>query len=387
MDIAISRGEYWMSAGTYSDWLTALGRNESGNNYAFTSSLGYLGRFQFGEEALKAIGFYSGDDGTGAIDFIGSWTSKAASYGVFDKMTFLQSPAAQDAAAHDWFAKIEDDLNSLGLGKYQGQTIGGTPITASGMIAGAHLVGVWALKSFLDSAGGIDTRDGYGTPVSEYIHRFGGYDTPFGGPVPVSGGVGETHIGGSGDDTITAGDGANYLRGGDGADKITGGAGFDDINGNKGNDTVDGGSGGNDWLLGGQGNDLVTAQSGNNLIYGNLGDDTLVGGSGNDTIRGGQGDDSIVAGSGAQWISGDRGNDTIQAGSGPDTFHTFAQAGIDKVLAFNEAKGDHVEVDGGATYTFSQVGADTVVDMGGGNEMILVGVQLSGLHPGWIFGA
>jgi hypothetical protein len=33
----------------------------------------------------------------------------------------------------------------------------------------------------------------------------------------------------------------------------------------------------------------------------------------------------------------------------------------------------------------SQVGSDTVIDMGGGNEMILVGVQLSTLTPGWIF--
>ena len=34
-----------MSAGGYSDFLSALGKNESGNNYSFTSSLGYLGRF------------------------------------------------------------------------------------------------------------------------------------------------------------------------------------------------------------------------------------------------------------------------------------------------------------------------------------------------------
>jgi hypothetical protein len=37
------------------------------------------------------------------------------------------------------------------------------------------------------------------------------------------------------------------------------------------------------------------------------------------------------------------------------------------------------------TCTLSQVGADTVIDMGGGNQMILVGVQMSTLTPGWIF--
>src|SRR6185312_12731130 len=89
-------GGYSMSSGTYSDFLTALGHNESGNNYSFVSSLGYLGRFQFGEEALKAIGFYNGD-ATAVIDFAGSWTPTAATFGVFNANEFLASPAAQDA--------------------------------------------------------------------------------------------------------------------------------------------------------------------------------------------------------------------------------------------------------------------------------------------------
>jgi hypothetical protein len=42
-------------------------------------------------------------------------------------------------------------------------------------------------------------------------------------------------------------------------------------------------------------------------------------------------------------------------------------------------------LDLGTAYTVGQVGADTVVDMGGGDQVILVGVQLSTLTPGWIF--
>ena len=42
-------------------------------------------------------------------------------------------------------------------------------------------------------------------------------------------------------------------------------------------------------------------------------------------------------------------------------------------------------LDPGTVYTVSQVGADTVIDMGGGTEMILVGVTLSSLKDGWIF--
>src|SRR4051812_38121683 len=45
-----SRETVPMSNGSYTQFLSALGQNESGNNYGFVSSLGYLGRFQFGEE-------------------------------------------------------------------------------------------------------------------------------------------------------------------------------------------------------------------------------------------------------------------------------------------------------------------------------------------------
>jgi len=57
------------------------------------------------------------------------------------------------------------------------------------------------------------------------------------------------------------------------------------------------------------------------------------------------------------------------------------------VLDFNIGEGDRVMLDPGTTYTLSQAGADTVIDMGGGNQMILVGVQMATLTPGWIFGA
>ena len=191
----------------------------------------------------------------------------------------------------------------------------------------------------------------------------------------------------AGADTITGADGSNFLRGNDGNDSITSGTGFNDINGNKGEDTIIGHSLVGEWLVGGQGNDSIASHADNNILYGNLGDDTLVGAGSGEIIRGGQGDDSMVAGSGAEFLSGDRGSDTIQGGAGADTFHTFSGAGIDIVLGFSAAKGDHVLLDAGTNFTLSQVGADTVIDMGGGDEMILRNVQLSSLPDGWIFTA
>jgi serralysin len=112
-----------------------------------------------------------------------------------------------------------------------------------------------------------------------------------------------------------------------------------------------------------------------------------VGGDGNDIVRGGQDNDLVFGGAGDDFVSGDKGNDTMTGGAGADSFHTFGDAGIDRVTDFNRGEGDRVQLDPGTQYTVSQVGADTVINMTGGGQMILVGVSMSTLTPGWIFGA
>jgi Ca2+-binding RTX toxin-like protein len=228
--------------------------------------------------------------------------------------------------------------------------------------------------------------DGYAGSYTVGVSDTTSTTTATGQVITGTAGGGDTIQAPESNDTITAGSGANnYLRGNGGDDSIQGGAGFDDINGNKGNDTIDGGSGGSDFLVGGQGNDSITAHTGGNQVLGNLGADTLVGGNGFDIIRGGQGDDVITAGSGNQYISGDLGNDTETGGSGADLFHGSQTIGTDEITNFSYAKGDRVELDPGTVFHTSQVGANTVVDMGGGNEMILDNVQLSSLPSDWIF--
>ena len=196
----------------------------------------------------------------------------------------------------------------------------------------------------------------------------------------------DTVSGGGGADVIVGGDGASYLRGDDGDDQITGGANFDDINGNVGDDTASGGLG-DDWVVGGKDNDSLTGEAGDDIVYGNLGDDICVGGDGADLVRGGQQNDSLSGGAGDDWLSGDRDSDTISGGAGADIFHTFGEAGVDRVIDFSRAEGDRVMLDPGTTYTVSQQGADVVVAMGGGGQMVLVNVQLSSLTGDWIFGA
>lgn len=181
-----------------------------------------------------------------------------------------------------------------------------------------------------------------------------------------------------------AGDGLDYLRGEDGDDQIFGGFGFDDVHGNMGNDTVSGGEGG-DWVVGGKDHDRLFGDEGDDIVYGNLGDDTCEGGTGADLVRGGQGNDILRGGDGADFISGDLGDDTASGGAGPDIFNSFGAAGVDRVLDFNRGEGDQVRLDPGSTFTVAQVGGDTVVSVGGGAQVILVGVQMSGLTGNWIF--
>jgi hypothetical protein len=77
----------------------------------------------------------------------------------------------------------------------------------------------------------------------------------------------------------------------------------------------------------------------------------------------------------------------MTGGAGADVFHTFGEAGIDRVTDFSLAQGDRVQLDPGTQFTVSQAGADTVINMAGGGQMVLVGVSMSTLTGNWIFGA
>jgi serralysin len=198
-----------------------------------------------------------------------------------------------------------------------------------------------------------------------------------------AGGGSDTVFGGDGADTILEASGANYLRGDAGNDSVSGGTGFDDINGNMGNDTLRGNDG-EDWVVGGRDNDLLFGDAAFDIVYGNMGNDTVDGGAGNDWVRGGQGDDSVQAGSGDDWVWGDRGSDTLSGGAGADLFYSFAGAGIDRIIDFSVAEGDRLKLEGSPSRTIAQVGADVIVDMGNGDQVILVGVTLASLGSGWI---
>jgi len=72
----------------------------------------------------------------------------------------------------------------------------------------------------------------------------------------------------------------------------------------------------------------------------------------------------------------------MTGGAGADVFHSFGDAGLDRVTDFNLSHGDRI--DPGTTYAVSQVGADTVINMAGGGQVVLVGVAMTSLTGAWI---
>lgn len=124
-----------------------IGARESGNNYKAINTYGYLGRYQFSTKTLKGLGF--------------SFKNESV---------FINSKSAQERAMDSLMVHNARILDRYGLGKYVGTSKNGVKITVYGMLAGAHLVGPYAVKKFVKS--GIVSKDAYGTSVADYMELF-----------------------------------------------------------------------------------------------------------------------------------------------------------------------------------------------------------------------
>lgn len=256
------------------------------------------------------------------------------------------------------------------------------------------------------------------------------------------GGDGDNLFGGTGYDFLTGNNGNDILSGGAENDTLSGGKGFDYLLGDDGNDSLLGddladtlsGGNGSDFLNGGIDNDLLYGDAQHDLIFGDAGDDFVDAGTGNDTVDGGGQRDSVFGGSGFDMIDGGGGNDTLTGGTDGDTVNgaagfdvlqgddgddilnggasndvIFGNAGNDTIVfelggaidtlrdfTAGSATTDVVRLVGfGASFeTFAAViaaatdnGADTTIDFGNGDVLIIRGVLVSQLHTNdFIFG-
>lgn len=138
---------------TFTGFKEAVAFKESQGRYRLVNSLGYMGKYQFGVAALRAIGIYNSAE-------------------------FLSNPRLQEKAFKALLAKNKWELREE-IEKYEGKFINGVLVTESGILAAAHLGGAGSVKKFFRSEGKRSIKDNYGTSLKSYMKKFGGYDTSF----------------------------------------------------------------------------------------------------------------------------------------------------------------------------------------------------------------
>lgn len=138
---------------TFTGFKEALAFKESQGRYTLINSLGYMGKYQFGRDALRAIG-------------------------IKDNSEFLNNPRLQEKAFKALLAKNKWELRKE-IEMYDGKVINGVVVTESGILAAAHLGGAGSVKKFFRSNGKRAIKDNYGTSLKSYMKKFGGYDTSF----------------------------------------------------------------------------------------------------------------------------------------------------------------------------------------------------------------
>lgn len=241
--------------------------------------------------------------------------------------------------------------------------------------------------------GGDDTLHGggsadeiYGGDGNDDMFGDDGHDILFGedGNDYILAGSGNDHVeGGAGNDVVILDSGHDYALGGDGNDAIYGGAHNDVIDTGNGNDVARGGTQ-HDRLFGDAGQDRLFGDQGIDRLYGESGGDKLYGGADRDYLFGGDGNDKIYGQSGNDKIDGGRGFDKLYGGSGRDEFNMGHRMGTDQVYGFNVHQ-DKLNV-GSHFNNMQQVynhaydtRSGTVINFGGGDKVLLVGVSLDDL--------
>ncbi len=145
--------------GNLHQFLFALARQESGGNEAAISSsntMDYFGKYQFSSLTLQTL----------HVDV--------------SKREFLENGRLQDSVMM-LYMKLNSQLLRGVIHRFGGRWKNGIFITKSGILAGAHLVGVGGVLSFFyPEKYHYPTSDANGTTVADYMKKFGGYSLVYG---------------------------------------------------------------------------------------------------------------------------------------------------------------------------------------------------------------
>src|SRR5579883_1351856 len=166
------------------DFFQALGVRETGSlNAPYNTppnQYGFMGKYQFGEALLEAIGYYQKSPNSRENSWQGHWLEKSQ---VSNTTEFLnnknnvQERAIRSAFSHNWNS-IENQLRQRGrsLKNYLGRRIEDTIITPSGILAAAHVEGDQNVVKLLVE--GRESFDQNGTSNLCYLKEFANYKVP-----------------------------------------------------------------------------------------------------------------------------------------------------------------------------------------------------------------
>jgi len=339
----------------------------------------------------------------------------------FDRLSYFDSPSAVMVdlslnifsggdAAGDTVTGFEEVTGSL-----FNDTLVGTASAANSLLGydGADQLSGLSGDDTLEGGAGADTLNGGAdNDTASYLDRQGVSLSPARVIVNLSTGAAsggdaagdvliaiENVTGTIFNDVLTGSASANILTGDAGNDTLKGEDGDDRLFSGLGKDRAEGGNGadyirtsnGNDTLLGDAGADTLGAGSGNDLLRGGNDADLLLASNGADRLNGEAGDDTLLGGGGRDTLTGDAGNDRLVGGSQNDRFNFAPGSGADLIVDFAGGAGasDTIGLIGWGTAFDSftdvlnaatQVGADVVINLGGGDSITLQGVTIASLN-------
>ncbi|MCR6660040.1 MAG: calcium-binding protein [Asticcacaulis sp.] len=168
------------------------------------------------------------------------------------------------------------------------------------------------------------------------------------------------------------------------ANTITGNAGNNLIDGRAGADVMRGGAGDDIYYVDNAGDKVIEAKDqGTDSVYssvtfamgGQYIENLYLTGSGNINGTGTSQANTLVGNSGKNTLTGGAGSDTLTGGAGADIFFFGAGSGKDTITDFSASQNDSLNLHAysQATAVITQVGNDTVIDLGGGNVITLTG--------------
>lgn len=154
-----------MTLSQFLDKMAALESGGTDNPYTIVNQYGYLGKYQFSKRTLRGL--------------VRRGYLKASKS---ELNNFLNDPDLQERAMMALIEHNKDVLLRYGLDEYVGRSVGGVTITMEGMLAGAHLLGPYAVKHYVKTGGSMRTvkvgkvnvrkYDGNGTSIKEYMSNF-----------------------------------------------------------------------------------------------------------------------------------------------------------------------------------------------------------------------